>query len=510
MRDDYFVKVIEYLQSITLVETVIVTILGFGILGIIRFIDRKYISKKSKGQTSWYSSARVLIDFLYFVIIVITVLSVLSINGINVGKYFASLGIAGIAVGFAAQDVLKDVTMGISMMVESFYKIGDVVIFNGRYGKVVSFNLKTTKLKMLDDESLLCIPNREITQIATASDWFDVDVPIGYDVDLYFARDIVKDCARRIERLKYVYSADFINTQDFADSWVVYRIRVHCLVEKRYPLRRAANAVIQNVFYERKLPFPYNVLDIENVNPEREKYGKEFANHISKHDLIEYKTVAELGKGAEKSKVIKINGTEKSYMDAINESERYASSENLSKKMRLRVRLLSEEIINLSKQLSDIESGEFFIERAGGDYQICFDAKANIDKVSKEKLLGVASDGKKTYTGFGGTILRAVDSMVSMYNTKKQGDDLSEEKIKDNIDESISQSDGDLRWSFNIYKEKENDTATKNTDSTTNDVRVDWEEVNRSVFSKLAEDVHVSVKYNQISIVVLVKGTDEK
>lgn len=485
---------LDYIKSARFLESFIVILIGIIALYAIRAFDKKYLHKKSKNQ-NWNNSAKSVLDFLSVITIIIVVLLVLSVNGINVGKYFASLGIAGVAIAFAAQDLLKDFAIGISVTVENFFKPGDVVIYNNRYGKVISFNLKTTKLKMLDDESLMSVPNRNITEIAVASDWFDVDIPIGYDVDLIYSRHICKECCNRIERLKYVYSADYINTQEFADSWIVYRVRVHCMIEKRFALRRAANAVIQDVFYENNLGFPYSVKILYNMDPDKEVVGADFVKGKTSKELNEFKKVYELGSGAVISKHIKIDKTESSIKKALDEAERYAASENLDKKMRMRMRLLSEEILTLTKSITKINNGEFHIERDDGNYQICIDAEANINHETKEKLVEISSNGTNAaFSGATGSILNAIDSMLHMKSDANKNDANRDASV---MERSISSSDGDYRWSLNIFNEKSNEEPENVISS---------EATKMSVLNNLAEDVKISVKGNNLSIVVLVRG----
>lgn len=481
---------IEYFISGRFIESVTVVLFGLAILYAIRTADRKYIHKKSK-NASWTHSAKLFLDFLSVFIVIIVVLFVLSINGVNVRKYFASLGIAGIAIGFAAQDLLKDLVMGVTIVIENYFKPGDVVIYKGRYGKITSFNLKTTKMKMLDDESIMNVPNRNIDEISLSADWFDLDIPIGYDVDLPFSRFIVQECCRRIERLRYVYSVDYQNTQDFEDSWILYRIRVHCMVEKRFPLRRAANAVVQDVFYEHKLGFPYPVKVIQNVDPDQPAFGADFINNKSKEEINKYNKVYELGSGAAKSKRITIDKKEASIKNALDEAERYTSAENLDKKMRMRIRLLSEEILTLTRSITNIDKGEFYIERNNGDYEIRVEANAKLGADAKEIFKGISSDG--SFSGTGSSIINAINSMFHMKNNHSEKKESNDDNTMEN---SISSSDGDYRWSLNIFNEKQEEAGKV----------ISSDATKMSVLNSLAEDVRVSVKGDNLSIVVLVKG----
>ena len=504
---------LDYLKSGRFIETIIVIIFGAVFIAACNALDKKYFKTKA-GNTKWYKSSKMIIDFINSIVVLILILAVLSINGVNVGKYVKSLGVLGIIMSFALQDLLKDVIMGLSIMFEGYYKVGDVIIYDGRYGKVISFNVKTTRVFMLDDESTLSICNRNINSIAVASDWVDIDIPIGYDVDLVTSRNLCRECAKRIERLRYVYSCDFANTQELAESWVNYRLRIHCLCEKRYSVRRNAQAVIQDVFYEHNQEFPLSIKVLYNMEPttnENKTVAKvesisgenttiiNTSSHKRKYDY-------ELGRGAAKSKVIAFDGSDDTVRKAINEAERYAVSENLSNSMKLRLRLISEELLMLTKSIPQLKDGSFYIERDGIDYDICFDASGKISKKTRTQLVGVSSSNTNdAYIGISGLFTKAIDSMVQMSINDKSG--VNSAISKDTMEESIGKADDDYKWSYNIYKEKEQNATVDMDEDASADIKED--EIGKSMLMKLSDDIRISVRTNHVSMRVLVKAEDE-
>lgn len=502
---------LDYFKSGRFVESIIVILVGAIFISLFNTLDKKYFKTKA-GNTKWYKSSKMIMDFINSLVVLILVLAVLSINGIDVGKYVKSLGVLGIIMSFALQDLLKDVIMGLSIMFEGYYKVGDVIIYDNRYGKVVSFNVKTTRLFMLDDESTLSICNRNINSIAVASDWVDIDIPIGYDVDLKTSRNLCRECAKRIERLRYVYSCDFANTQELAESWVNYRIRVHCLAEKRYGVRRNAQAVIQDVFYEHNQEFPLSIKVLYNMEPPKPEIKNvtkveetdstnttviSTSGHKRKYDY-------ELGRGAAKSKVIAFNGSDESVKKAINEAERYAVSENLGNSMKLRLRLISEELLTLTRSIPRLKDGSFYIERDGIDYEICFDAAGKISKKTRDQLVEVSSSNTNdAYAGISGLFTKAIDSMVQMSINDKQG---VNSVSMDTMEESIGKGDNDYKWSYNIYKEKEQ-VASADFDDELAEINED--EIGKSMLMKMSDDIRISVRTNHVSMRVLVKAEEE-
>ena len=499
--------ILDYLKSGQFFESVIVILIGVLIIGFSNTLDKKILKTKD-GNSRWYRSAKMIFDFINTLIIILLILFVLSINGINVGKYFRSLGVIGIIASFALQDLLKDVVMGLSIMFEGYFKVGDVVVYEGEEAKVISFNVKTTRLFLTGPETTVSVCNRNINKIGIASDWVDILIPIGYDVDLRYARNICRECTKRIERLRHVYSCDFLNTQDFEDSWIDYKIRVHCLPDKKPSVRRNSNAVIQDVFYEHDLEFPLSIKVIYNVD--RDKQEREDVKKLYSEDetITVYNATGhrkrdyELGRGAAKSKVCKYDGTDVSINDAIAEAERYAISENLDNSMKLRLRLLSEELLSMTRGLPSMKEGTFYIERDGLDYDICFEADAKIGKKTRDALLEVSSDNKNlAYTGISGMISHAIDSMILMSLNDRNG--LNKASMN-TMEESIGRADDDYKWSYNIYKEKE--TIQRVEDGEEGAIT---ESFGKSVLTKLSDDIRISVRTNHVNIRVLVKNEED-
>lgn len=496
--------IVNYLKSGAFYETVIVIL--FGIIFIIasNAMDRRFLKSKN-GNTKWYKSAKTVIDLINTIIIIILILTVLSINGVNVRKYVTSLGVLGIIASFALQDILKDVIMGLSIMFEGYYKVGDVIEIDGKVGKVVSFNIKTTRVFMLDTETTMSICNRNINQVGVCSDWVDITIPIGYDVDLHLSRNICRECCKKIERLRHVYSCDFLNTQELAESWVEYKLRIHCLPDKKPAVRRNAQAVVQDVFYDHGQEFPLSIKVIYNVEP-NEKKELYHATVVEDENTVVYRSPHrrhdyELGRGAAKSKVCSFDGSDEAVMAAINEAERYATSENLDNGMKLRLRLLSEELLSLAKGLPNIKDSTFYIERDGVDYDICFEADAKINKRTREQLMEVSSTNtNEAYTGIGGMVSQAIDSMILMGERDRKG--LNNVSMN-TMEESIGKADNDYRWSYNIYKEKELISNTENGLSSGED------NVIKSVLTNLSDDIRLSVRTNHVSIRVLVKNEED-
>lgn len=120
-----------------------------------------------------------------FVIIFLALMQVLPLFGINMGPLLASAGIAGLAIGFGAQTLVKDVINGFFILVENQYDVGDSVKVAGVQGTVESMTLRRTVLRDVDG-TVHTIPNSQITVVSNCTrDWaqLTLHVPVAYDED---------------------------------------------------------------------------------------------------------------------------------------------------------------------------------------------------------------------------------------------------------------------------------------------------------------------------------------
>ncbi len=136
-----------------------------------------------------------------FLIVFVTVLMVLETVNINIGPLLASAGIAGIAIGFGAQTLVKDFINGFFILVENQYDIGDTVKIAGVQGVVEGLTLRRTVLRG-DDGAQYTVPSGEIKIVSNLTrDWVQavlhVSVAYGADSDrvIQLLKNIAEDVA---------------------------------------------------------------------------------------------------------------------------------------------------------------------------------------------------------------------------------------------------------------------------------------------------------------------------
>lgn len=140
----------------------------------------------------------VLVSVVQVAIVVVAVFVVLGELGVNLAPLIAGAGIAGVALGFGAQSLVKDVIAGLFILLEDQYGVGDVVtLATDASGTVEDVGLRVTRLRALDG-TVWFVPNGEIRKVGNASmEWSRalIDVHVDYTADMDVVRRVITEAA---------------------------------------------------------------------------------------------------------------------------------------------------------------------------------------------------------------------------------------------------------------------------------------------------------------------------
>jgi small conductance mechanosensitive channel len=145
------------------------------------------------------------------IIAAIATLQILDALGINLAPLLASAGVAGVAIGLAAQSLVKDMLNGIIIIIEDQFDVGDTVRLAGVSGTVEAMTLRKTTVRD-GDGTLYVIPNSQITTVANLSADYSV-ATINVSVDFSANPDKVQEILNRI-------AMDVRNSPDFKNLFL--------------------------------------------------------------------------------------------------------------------------------------------------------------------------------------------------------------------------------------------------------------------------------------------------
>jgi small conductance mechanosensitive channel len=208
----------------------------------------------------------------YAMILVITIvagLMVLEELGIEIGPVLAAAGIMGLAVGFGAQSLVKDVISGFFILLDDQIRVGDVVEIAGKGGLVEKVNLRVTVLRDLAG-NVHYVPNGNINVVTNMTKEFSryvFDVGVAYREDVDEIIEVLKgiDVEMRNDpeyKDDILEPLEILGLNEFANSAVVIRARTTTLPIKQWRVGREFNRRLKKKFDQLniEIPFPHMTL----------------------------------------------------------------------------------------------------------------------------------------------------------------------------------------------------------------------------------------------------------
>lgn len=228
--------------------------------------------------------SKLLENVLTYVIYFISLMTILSTLEIDVKGLIAGAGIVGLAVGFGAQNLVRDIITGFFIIFEDQFSVGDYVRIGSAEGTVEEIGLRTTKIKSWTGE-LHIFPNGNITEVTNFSIHNSiavVDVSIAYEENIEEAEKVMQELLLALPQ-KYedlVNPPELLGVQTLGASDVVIRIVAETVPMRHWYMARMIRKEVKLCLDEHgiEIPFPrmvmYSRQDQEDIKPREEKQRK--------------------------------------------------------------------------------------------------------------------------------------------------------------------------------------------------------------------------------------------
>ena len=200
---------------------------------------------------------------------VVSVLMILSELGVAIGPLLAAAGIAGVAVGFGGQYLIRDIITGMFIILENQYRVGDVVCFGDTCGSVEHISLRMTMLRDLDG-TVHHIPHGEVKTVSNMTKGYarvNLDVGVGYGSDIGQVIEVINAVGQQLANDPYwkdqiMEAPAFLRIDTFGDSALIVKIlgKVQPLAQWDVTgeLRKRLKSAFDQAGIE--IPFPQRVL----------------------------------------------------------------------------------------------------------------------------------------------------------------------------------------------------------------------------------------------------------
>ena len=204
-------------------------------------------------------------------IVSIAVLMILHELRIDIAPVLTGAGIAGLAVGFGAQTMVRDIISGFFLILEDQVRVGDVAAINGTGGLVEEINLRTIVLR--DQEGTVHVfPNGAINTLANRSkdySYYVIDLGISYREDPDRVVKVLKDAGAELQKDPQfspfiLEPVEVLGVDAFADWSVMLKLRIKTVPLKQWDVGRELRKRIRKAFELNgiEIPFPERVVTV--------------------------------------------------------------------------------------------------------------------------------------------------------------------------------------------------------------------------------------------------------
>jgi moderate conductance mechanosensitive channel len=197
------------------------------------------------------------------------VLMALSALGVEVGPLIAGAGVVGVAIGFGAQTLVKDIISGMFYLLDDAFRVGEYIVSGSYKGTVESFSLRSIKLRH-HRGYLYTVPFGELGAIQNMSrDWVidKLNVSVIYDTDLDRVKKIIKQIGKELQAdpelaPHIIETLKMQGVEQFGDFAIEIRLKMMTKPGEQFVIRRRAYALIKKAFDANGIEFAFPTVTV--------------------------------------------------------------------------------------------------------------------------------------------------------------------------------------------------------------------------------------------------------
>lgn len=244
-------------------KIIFILLLSYTVVRVAKIFIKKVFLLRMKSPLSHSERrqktiSRLLQSIVSYVVYFSAIIAVLSVMNIKVAGLLAGAGIAGLAIGFGAQSLVKDVITGFFIIFEDQFGVGDYIKLNIAEGTVVEIGLRTTKIKGNTGEQFI-IPNGSITDVINYSvnnTKAFIDMQVGLDADIEKVEKVVQPYLNTLpeQYQELVAAPTFLGVMNVTGTEVTIRIMAETLPLEHYAISRIIRRDVKNILEKNGIP----------------------------------------------------------------------------------------------------------------------------------------------------------------------------------------------------------------------------------------------------------------
>lgn len=250
----------KFLTTLTMI--IIWFIIGYFIKRIITFYFSNFLNRRFKSSDDKHAKtiAKMVSNIATFGLVIFIGLIIMNELGVDIATIIASAGIVGLAVGFGAQELVKDLISGFFIIAERIFSVGETIIYGDFRGVVIDIGLRTTTIENVYNETLIINNSdiRSVKNVARKNSVGIVDFKVAYGTNMKYFGDAFIDYLNMVSS-KYdqmIGVPTFYGVADTVNGGVTLRVRFTCVNGQHFALQRALNADIYEYLMKHNIAMP--------------------------------------------------------------------------------------------------------------------------------------------------------------------------------------------------------------------------------------------------------------
>ena len=241
-------------------------------------IDRKLAETAELGQPNTDEARRrarlrtllpIFRNVLFVVVVVFAAMTALAALGVQIGPLIAGLGVLGVAIGFGAQSLVRDVIAGMFYLLDDAFRVGEYIQSGNYKGTVESFSFRSVRLRH-QRGAIYTVPFSLLGAVQNQSrDWVIDKITIGvtYDSDLEKARKLIKQIGLELQQDPefaplIIEPLKMQGVDELGDYAVTIRAKMMTVPGEQFVIRREAYAMIKKAFDENGIKFAFPTVQV--------------------------------------------------------------------------------------------------------------------------------------------------------------------------------------------------------------------------------------------------------
>ena len=253
-----------------LVIIVVALILFFIFRFIIPAVVKRFITRRMAGEAETEIKKRtdtlssILVSVMGIVIALLAILTILPEFGVNIATLIAALGVGGLAIAFAAQNLVRDFITGFFILLEDQYRVGDAVTVAGVSGLVEEIGLRLTIIRDLDG-IVHSIPNGKVDIASNMTKKFsrvNLDISVGYGEKLERVMEVINAvCKEMAEDPKWkpdlITTPAVVRVNKLGDSGIDIKVMGDTKPSRQWDVMGELRLRIKTTFDEKGIEIPW-------------------------------------------------------------------------------------------------------------------------------------------------------------------------------------------------------------------------------------------------------------